>query len=76
MNLLSIILFPIIFILGYLAGRYFAIIRIANLPPDTKDITAEITTALREAINPTRTRVISPSKKAQANLAEFEKDVI
>ena len=60
------------FTLGYFAGRKYAIIRYEDRKPDAID---DAYSAVKDALTPTRSRIISPSKeKATSDLLKGLED--
>lgn len=69
------------FVLGYLTGRKYSFIatsKLSTLPKDEQptDVIEDTYQAIKETIKPTRSRIISPSKRKATNMSDLEKDVI
>lgn len=59
---LAIALSTITFILGYLFGRHFVIIKANKVPEDATDILGDAIQATKDTFSPPHVRIISPSK--------------
>lgn len=73
MSILSIISLLVTFIIGFLCGRSFIILKRGTLQTPQYDAISEAYTAVKQTISPPTTRIVSPSKVAFNK--SYEKDL-